>query len=164
MKKNGFTLVELLAVIAILAILVVLVLPNVLEMYRGSRKKAFVSEVQSVYKTMEGDLITKTMRNAGNEYTGTYTNVSGCHGYSKGNSELAIMNSDIEYYIEIADGKVTTFIAQNDEYYTKATLATEEGKDNLSSDDTVNGEKVQKREDKTNPTYNMTTSDCTDPE
>lgn len=33
MKKQGFTLVELLAVIAIMAILVIIALPNVLKMF-----------------------------------------------------------------------------------------------------------------------------------
>ncbi|NLC48075.1 MAG: prepilin-type N-terminal cleavage/methylation domain-containing protein, partial [Tenericutes bacterium] len=33
MKKNAFTLVELLAVIAILAILIIIALPNILKMY-----------------------------------------------------------------------------------------------------------------------------------
>ena len=34
MKKQGFTLVELLAVIAIMAILVIIALPNVLKMFK----------------------------------------------------------------------------------------------------------------------------------
>lgn len=39
MKKNGFTLVELLVVVAILAMLVALVVPNVMESYHNSLKK-----------------------------------------------------------------------------------------------------------------------------
>ena len=150
MKKDGFTLVELLAVIAILAILVVLVLPNVLELFRGSRKNAFISETQSIYKTMEGDLLSKTMAAGGNEYSGTYTNVSGCDGYEAGKTELAIMNSNIKYYIVITHGKVTQFIAQNDAYYTSVTGT------NILSDDTVKGNEVVKITE--NLPYDMTTA------
>ena len=39
-KRNGFTLVELLAVIAVLAILMLLVMPNILEMFNKGRKNA----------------------------------------------------------------------------------------------------------------------------
>ena len=40
-NKNGFTLVELLAVIAILAILILIALPNVIGMVNKAKKKYF---------------------------------------------------------------------------------------------------------------------------
>lgn len=49
MKKKGFTLVELLAVVAILAILVIIVLPNVLDMFKESKKESFATEAKSLY-------------------------------------------------------------------------------------------------------------------
>ena len=49
-KKNGFTLVELLAVIAILAILVVMLVPNFVDMFKDSKSSIFVTEVQTIMK------------------------------------------------------------------------------------------------------------------
>ena len=46
MKKQGFTLVELLAVIAILAILVIIAIPNVLKMFNDSKKNAFMVQAR----------------------------------------------------------------------------------------------------------------------
>lgn len=40
-NKDGFTLVELLAVIAILALLVILALPNVISMFNQAKKEIF---------------------------------------------------------------------------------------------------------------------------
>ena len=48
-NRNGFTLVELLAVIAILAILVILALPNVINMFNQARKQTFVTEAKKIY-------------------------------------------------------------------------------------------------------------------
>ena len=42
-NKNGFTLVELLAVIAILAILVIIALPNVIKMFNNAKKSSFLT-------------------------------------------------------------------------------------------------------------------------
>jgi prepilin-type N-terminal cleavage/methylation domain-containing protein len=53
MKKQGFTLVELLAVIAILAILIIIALPNILEMFNKAKRDSFVTEARSVYKTAQ---------------------------------------------------------------------------------------------------------------
>ena len=50
-NKNGFTLVELLAVIAILAILVVVAMPNVLGMFNEAKQNTFVTEVQKYMDT-----------------------------------------------------------------------------------------------------------------
>ena len=50
MKRQGFTLVELLAVVAVLAILVILALPNVLGLFTSSKESAFVTEAQNVYR------------------------------------------------------------------------------------------------------------------
>ena len=43
MKKNGFTLVELLAVIVILAVIMIIAIPSVLDTVTVSRKKSFSS-------------------------------------------------------------------------------------------------------------------------
>ena len=53
-KKNGFTLVELLAVVVVLAIILAIAIPRVLKMIETSRKKAFnISEVMMIKATRE---------------------------------------------------------------------------------------------------------------
>ncbi len=47
-KKNGFTLVELLAVIVILAVLVLLAVPSVLKMMDGAKENAFNIEAENI--------------------------------------------------------------------------------------------------------------------
>ena len=51
MKKNGFTLVELLAVIAILAILVIVAMPNILGMFNEAKVNTFIVDVQMIVDT-----------------------------------------------------------------------------------------------------------------
>ena len=46
--KNGFTLVELLAVISILAIIVIIALPNIMGMFNSAKKSSFTSEVKNI--------------------------------------------------------------------------------------------------------------------
>ncbi len=62
-NKKGFTLVELLAVIAILAILVIIAIPNVLNLYRNSRRNVFKSDVQSIIKATEQAYVMNSMNN-----------------------------------------------------------------------------------------------------
>ncbi len=50
MKKQGFTLVELLAVIAILAILVIIALPNIMGMFNQAKENSFLVELKGIYK------------------------------------------------------------------------------------------------------------------
>ncbi len=47
-KKNGFTLVELLAVIVVLAIIMIIAIPSVLEVMNTARKKSFSMYVNKV--------------------------------------------------------------------------------------------------------------------
>ena len=53
MKKNGFTLVELLAVIAILAIILVIAYPLITGVIESSRKKTLVASAQMVVKASD---------------------------------------------------------------------------------------------------------------
>lgn len=47
LNRNGFTLVELLAVIVILAVLALVAMPNVTRLMNDSRKSAFITEVEN---------------------------------------------------------------------------------------------------------------------
>lgn len=70
-RKNGFTLVELLAVIAILAILIIIALPNILKMFNNAKKNSFVSETRGLYKTAQQNFITS------NGGASCYSNIPG---------------------------------------------------------------------------------------
>ena len=52
-KKNAFTLIELLAVIAIIAILTVIAVPNILKLYKESKKNIFIAQVRKVAKSSQ---------------------------------------------------------------------------------------------------------------
>ncbi len=50
-KRNGFTLVELLAVIVVLAIIMVIAIPSVLEAMNNAKKNSFVLYMEKVFKS-----------------------------------------------------------------------------------------------------------------
>ncbi len=50
MKREGFTLVELLAVIAILTLLIIIAVPNVTKIFNDAKKETFISETKIIYK------------------------------------------------------------------------------------------------------------------
>lgn len=60
--KNGFTLVELLAVIALLAILSIIAVPNVIELYTRSKKNIFLTEVKGIYKKANETYISNAVK------------------------------------------------------------------------------------------------------
>jgi prepilin-type N-terminal cleavage/methylation domain-containing protein len=51
MKKNGFTLVELIAVLVILSIIALLAAPNIITLMQNSKEKAWLSEVKEMVST-----------------------------------------------------------------------------------------------------------------
>ena len=55
--KNGFTLVELLAVIAILSIVALITVPTVIEIYGTSKEKTFKSSVLELTEIAEREFI-----------------------------------------------------------------------------------------------------------
>lgn len=52
-KRNGFTLVELLAVIVVLAIIMIIAIPSVLEVMNNARKSSFVLYVEKVVTAVQ---------------------------------------------------------------------------------------------------------------
>ena len=106
MKKNGFTLVELLAVIAILAILVILALPNVLSMFNGAKKDIFLTEAKNVFKEVSKKYISENMK--GNKITAIN---------SKTGSKLDMDTSNLEYDIILDNkGNVKSFVVSDGTY------------------------------------------------
>ena len=53
MKKNGFTLPELLAVIAVLSIILAIAIPKVLDYYSSSRKSLFITSAKGIVRDVE---------------------------------------------------------------------------------------------------------------
>lgn len=56
-KKNGFTLVELLAVIVVLAIIMVIAIPAVLEAMNNARRQSFILYVDKVVKDVQTNYV-----------------------------------------------------------------------------------------------------------
>ncbi len=104
-NRNGFTLVELLAVIAILAILVIIALPNVLNMYNTAKKNTFVTEVQSLTKSVTNKYIQESMK--GNSI----------RKVSNSTNRLDTTGKKLEYNFELdAKGNVTNTIVSDGTY------------------------------------------------
>ena len=117
MNKKGFTLVELLAVIAILAILVVMAVPNVLGLFQGAKVSTFISQVESLYKSAESEVVSKQL-------TGTtssnmlfcYSTATSGANYSSTNKMNISGNGNLHYYIEVTGGKITSLYAEDGAY------------------------------------------------
>ena len=105
MKKDGFTLVELLAVIAILALLVIIALPNVLKMFNNAKKDLFLTEAKNIYKEVSKKYISETMR--GNKVS----------NISNSNNKLDLESNNLKYNIKLNnDGSIKKFEVSNGTY------------------------------------------------
>jgi bacterial surface protein 26-residue repeat/prepilin-type N-terminal cleavage/methylation domain len=67
-RKEGFTLVELLAVIVILAVIMLIAVPIIINTIENSKKKSFENSVYQVMKTFKLDMINES-ENIGKSYT-----------------------------------------------------------------------------------------------
>ena len=110
MRKQGFTLVELLAVIAILAILVIIALPNVMGMFNEAKKNSFTTEVKEIYKVAEQQWMNDSMLSTSEQI---YRRCPSCSGKSL---QLTGRN-ELEYYIKFdKSGKVVKYYATDHTY------------------------------------------------
>lgn len=66
LNKNGFTLVELLAVIVILATIIMIAAPNVSTYLENSRKKAYILNAKQVVEAVSNDALINGGKNAYN--------------------------------------------------------------------------------------------------
>ena len=111
MNKKGFTLVELLAVIAILAILVVMAVPNVISLFNGAKVSTFISQVESLYKSVEQQVVANQMRGS---TSSTYTFCYSTNASDTKTNKLSLSGNDkLYYYITYTNGKITSFYAQD---------------------------------------------------
>ena len=110
MKKQGFTLVELLAVIAILAILVIIALPNIMSMFGNARKNSFTTEIKEIYKVAQQQWISDSL------FTTSDKEYSRCKSGCNNTLDLS-GRQELEYYIKIdKSGKVTNYYATDGTY------------------------------------------------
>ena len=127
MKKNGFTLVELLAVIAILAILVIIALPNVMGMFNTAKRNSFTTEIKEIYKQAQQQWISDSMLNTGEL---SYYRTNGTSGVvGEGHKIDLTGRKELDYYITIKkSGKVSAYYATDGSYqyyYTAGDLQVE---------------------------------------
>jgi prepilin-type N-terminal cleavage/methylation domain-containing protein len=109
-NKKGFTLIELLAVIAILAILVVFAVPNIIKMFGDSKKKAFVTQAQSVFEAAESEIIARQFKNPGTSINRFYS--------ENASDRLSLSKSDnLKYCIKVENGKVTSIAVVDGSYW-----------------------------------------------
>lgn len=119
MKKNGFTLMELLVVIAILAILAIIAVPSIINIYNDAKKDVFITQTQTLWRTAE------------TQWTKDYTSNDIITDYD---SELNPLNfssidSNVKYHIKMnSNGKVDKIIVDDGNYKIVA-----ESKDELDS-------------------------------
>ena len=118
MKKNGFTLVELLAVIAILAILVIIALPNVMGMFNQAKKNSFTTEVKEIFKMAQQQWISDSMLAT---KPITYSRVGGtATDNNTGNGLDMSGRTELDYAIEFNKaGEVVAYVATDNTYYFK---------------------------------------------
>ncbi len=67
MKKNGFTLVELLAVIVILAIILTIAVPNVISSLDKSKKDTYIADAKKFLSLAEYEIGNKVSKPTSNE-------------------------------------------------------------------------------------------------
>lgn len=114
-NKKGFTLIELLAVIAILAILVVLAVPAILDIFNSSKKNAFITQAQTIYKAAEEQIITKQLESPSTSVTMFYS-----EGTDAQKLDLS-GTSTVRYCIKVENNAITQFAVSDGTYSYKNT-------------------------------------------
>ena len=100
MNKKGMTLVELLAVIGILATLALLAIPNGISAYKEAKKKNFVTEAQTIFRTAVSQVEVDHSRRTG--YV-IYCRVNGekCQGSDKFETLELTGSTSMDYFIVV---------------------------------------------------------------
>ena len=113
MNKKGMTLIELLVVVGILAMLILLVVPNALKAYNNSKKKNFLTDVQTVYKTA---ISQAKVDNYGKRISITYARLNG--EVPEDAEELDLTGSSkMDFRITVTpEGTIDYYAASDGEY------------------------------------------------
>ena len=108
MKKNGFTLVELLAVISILAILIIIAMPSVMKIFRESKQNSFSNEVETIKTEIKKEVFNASLSN--NPVPSVISSV--------GDYQLDLDGRDIDYYAELdRHGELLYLEVSDGEFY-----------------------------------------------
>lgn len=118
-NKKGFTLIELLAVIIILSVLMLISVPGILKLMDNSKKNAFVTQSQMIYKAATEQFVLDSVDKA------SHNGVTYCKdiaGTTNGVSKLDLSGSDKVYYkIQMdSEGKILSYHISNTIYSVKA--------------------------------------------
>lgn len=89
-NKKGFTLVELIAVITLIGVVMILIIPNVLGLFKQSKKTLFVDESLEIFKNA---YTTYIYRSSNGEYNKRF-----CKGIDQSTNLLDLENQDELYY------------------------------------------------------------------
>lgn len=117
-KRNGFTLVELLAVIVILAIILVIAVPQIMTTIDNARQASLESSVKMVAAQAENQYtVAQTLDNVGTESgkfnPGTEAQPATCGAWS-GIDTNGNDYSSCTYYIDTESGDATVVIKGKD--------------------------------------------------
>ncbi|NLC48689.1 MAG: prepilin-type N-terminal cleavage/methylation domain-containing protein [Tenericutes bacterium] len=135
MKKNAFTLVELLAVIAILAILIIIALPNILKMFNNAKGDVFVTELKTVTSAAEKRFLDSQI-SGGNETTF-------CRSESDSLNPLNMSGAEKYYYVKLNNkGRIKYAVVWDDEKFIKYKYTSSNSIANLSRNDITANDNV----------------------
>ena len=140
LNKKGFTLVELLAVIAILAILLLLVTPNVLNMFTNGRKDAFITNVQSVWRTATEQAVAAQMSASDTDKRPPYCKNCGATTSPATGNLLTTTSNNANYYVSFDTNSNVNIIAVSDDNYCYASTGTPNI--NITRDQLNEGKKI----------------------
>lgn len=162
-KKNGFTLVELLAVIVVLAIIMVIAIPNVIGSLNDAKKSTFAEYVTKVFNAavtkFESQALTKDPSVWVSEFNISELGMANTGSY-EGSVFVDNSTGTKRYFIALRDGELQFITNANDIQTGQETYLPKNGADaaiiNRDSDLT-NGKKYDEfNKDNCDPTYDTT--------
>ena len=131
-NKNGFTLVELLAVIALIGTIMLIIMPNIINSYNASKKKIFQTNVIGIYNSAYTTFLLrddgKTRYCVGNDKTLNALDITnGENVYydvtlNDDGEVLSLKVSDKEYGISLSGNPITASLIKVDDITDKFTI------------------------------------------
>ncbi len=141
-NKNGFTLVELLAVIVVLAIIMIIAVPSVLNSMTDARRNSFAIYGEKLINSAQSQAQSAAMVNGEIKHCYTIDDlVDGAHGAYQGYVQRVVVGEKEYYYLTLSDNNYATVntTAQELEEVKKGVTTTYKegvivGKDTISED------------------------------